>query len=57
MKVIKQYIDPTPTRMNQAFKATHGEETIEFLWHDMDKLMNSVRECLWKITNDLDPNL
>jgi hypothetical protein len=57
MKVIKQYIDPTPTRIIRAFQAAYGEETIAFLWYDMDSLMNSVRECLWKITNDLDPNL
>jgi len=57
MKVIKQYIDLTPTRINRAFEAAYGEETIAFLWYDMDSLMNSVRECLWKITNDLDPNL
>jgi len=57
MKTIKQYIDPVPTKIHKAFEAVYREETITFLWYDMDSLMNSVRECLWKITNDLDPNL
>jgi hypothetical protein len=57
MKNINQYIDPVPTRINGSFRADYGEETIDFLWHDMDRLMNSVRDCLWKIIIDLDRNL
>lgn len=54
IKNIKQYIDPTPTRLNVAFEAVHGEETIEFLWYDMDSQMNSVRDYLWEIANTLE---
>jgi len=57
MKTIQQYIDPTPTRLNGAFESDHGEETIGFLWHDMDSQMNSARVCLWEIATALDPNL
>jgi len=57
MKNINRYIDSVPTRMNGSFTADYGEETIDFLWHDMDSQMNSARDCLWEIATALDPNL
>ena len=57
MKNINQYIESVPTRMNGSFRADYGEETIDFLWRNTDRLMNSVRDCLWKIIINSDPNL